>query len=484
MPTSPASVRLALTAGVVLSVSWGCSGNSAASGPGNGGSSSSAAGSGGIIGSAVGGNAGGGEIGGTGTGGSASGVAAARVSDFLDTLGVCTHISQGVDDPKQVANALTYLGIGHIRDDGSTNAATLRKFIDLHNSAGTTVALLPINGDVAASIAEWQTLASAGALLAAEGPNEPNNWPVTYHGQTSSSTTSLPIAQFQRDLYAAVKANSQLAGLAVFHSSEAGGSEPDNVGLQFLTIPAGAGTSMPDGTTYADFANTHNYVCGHQNRLIDNVAWQATDSTLNGDWDGMFVEYHHTWWGAGFDGYSLSELPSIPKVSTETGWTTSGSGSITEEQQGRLFLNLYLSGFKHDWAYTFIYMLHDDPIQGYWGLVDPSYQPKLSGLYLHNLTTILTDTGGGTLGRLDYTIPDQPPTVHDLLLQKSNGTFELVVWDERAPGGTDVFTVNLGSTFTSVRVYDPTVGTSAVNTLSHVSSVSLTLSDHPNIIEI
>jgi len=432
----------------------------------------------------VGGNAGGGEIGGTGTGGSASGVAAARVSDFLDTLGVCTHISQGVDDPKQVANALTYLGIGHIRDDGSTNAATLRKFIDLHNSAGTTVALLPINGDVAASIAEWQTLASAGALLAAEGPNEPNNWPVTYHGQTSSSTTSLPIAQFQRDLYAAVKANSQLAGLAVFHSSEAGGSEPDNVGLQFLTIPAGAGTSMPDGTTYADFANTHNYVCGHQNRLIDNVAWQATDSTLNGDWDGMFVEYHHTWWGAGFDGYSLSELPSIPKVSTETGWTTSGSGSITEEQQGRLFLNLYLSGFKHDWAYTFIYMLHDDPIQGYWGLVDPSYQPKLSGLYLHNLTTILTDTGGGTLGRLDYTIPDQPPTVHDLLLQKSNGTFELVVWDERAPGGTDVFTVNLGSTFTSVRVYDPTVGTSAVNTLSHVSSVSLTLSDHPNIIEI
>jgi hypothetical protein len=75
----------------------------------------------------------------------------------------------------------------------------------------------------------------------------------------------------------------------VFHSSEAGGSEPDNVGLQFLTIPAGAGIAMPDGTQYADYANTHNYVCGHSSQLVDNVAWNASDPTLNGDWDGPYV---------------------------------------------------------------------------------------------------------------------------------------------------------------------------------------------------
>ena len=46
--------------------------------------------------------------------------------------------------------------------------------------------LLPINGDIAASLAEYETLAAAGALLAAEGPNEPNNWHVTYQGATSS----------------------------------------------------------------------------------------------------------------------------------------------------------------------------------------------------------------------------------------------------------------------------------------------------------
>ena len=141
---------------IVVTAFPGCSGNPTASAPGNGGSSSGGASSGGISGQpSSGAAAAGGAPGGSGTGGSTSGVSAVRASDFLDTLGVCTHISQGVDDSKQVANALTYLGIGHIRDDGSTQAGTLQKFIDLHKSAGTTVALLPINGDVAASISEW-----------------------------------------------------------------------------------------------------------------------------------------------------------------------------------------------------------------------------------------------------------------------------------------------------------------------------------------
>jgi len=96
----------------------------------------------------------------------------------------------------------------------------------------------------------------------------------------------------------------------------------------------------------------------------------------------------------------------------------------------------------------------------------------------------LADSAVGSVGRLDYSILAQPPTVHDLLLQKSNGTLELVVWDEKMTGGTDAVTVNLGGPFASVRVYDPTVGTSAVQTLNNVTSVSLTLSDHPNIIEI
>src|SRR5262249_16045904 len=145
--------------------------------------------------------------------------------------------------------------------------------------------------------------------------------------------------------------------------------------------------------------------------------------------------------------YSDTELLTLPRVSTETGWVTSGTGSITQEQQGRLFLNLYLSAFARGWSYTFIYMLRDDPVQGYWGLFDVNYAPKLSGTYLHNLTAILTDTGASAPGRLAYSIPNEPTTVHDLLLQKSSVAFELAVWNERPSGGSN----DVSIVFDSVR---------------------------------
>jgi hypothetical protein len=404
------------------------------------------------------------------------------MSLFLDSIGVCTHVGQGIDAPAPSATAMSFAGIRNLRDDG--NPAHVADWISMHQSAGVRMSLLT-DQDVTSTVTMAEQLNAAGALLAVEGPNEPNNFPVTYEGQTSGYTTTfMPVAALQRDLYAAVKADVSLAGVPVFHSSEAGGSEPDNVGLQFLTIPTGAGIAMPDGTEYADYGNTHNYVCGHSSVLGDNVAWNASDPTLNGDWDGPYVEYGVTWHG-GFAGYSDADLVTLPRVTTETGWVTTGTNAITEEQQARLFLNLYLSAYKRGFAYTFIYMLRDDPNQGYWGLFDTSYAPKTSGTYLHNLTTILADSGStASGGKLDYAIASEPTTVHDLLLQKSQGTFELVVWDEHPTSGSDDVTVSLTTSRATVSVYDPTTGTSPGQTLHGVSSVALTLSDHPAVIEV
>ncbi len=146
-------------------------------------------------------------------------------------------------------------------------------------------------------------------------------------------------------------------------------------------------------------------------------------------------------------------------------------------------MNLYLSAFAKGIAYTFIYMLRDDSTQGYWGLFDTNYQPKKSGTYLHNLTTVLAGAGaGGMPGRLNYSIAKEPQTVHDLLLQKGDGTFALAVWDDRPGGGTDDVTVNLVTPRATVRIYDPTTGTSPTQTLAAASTVALTLGDHPLII--
>ena len=416
--------------------------------------------------------------------GDPTGTAATRARDFLASIGVCVHIAQGVDSPAQTATAIAYAGIRNLRDDGRPTAVS--GWITVHQQAGTLVNMLP-NSDIPTTIGMAKQLKDAGALLSVEGPNEPNNFPVTYGGATSAYTGSfVPVAQFQRDLYAAVHTDPALVGVPVFHSSESGGSEPDDVGLQFLTIPADAGTTIEAGTRYADYANTHNYVCGHSNQLVDNTCWKASDPTLNGDWDGLYVEYGHTWHG-GFAGYANADLTTLPRVTTETGWLTSGTGAITQEQQARIFLNLYLSAFRRGWAYTFVYMLRDDPSQGYWGLFDTSYQPKVSGTYLHNMTTILSDAadwGARSTGRLDYAIASEPSTVHDLLLQKSSGIFDLVVWDEHPGGGSDDVTIDLHTTRPTVTVFDPTMGTTAVKILTSVSSATVTLTDHPVVLEL
>ncbi len=70
-------------------------------------------------------------------------------------------------------------------------------------------------------------------------------------------------------------------------------------------------------------------------------------------------------------------------------------------------------------------------------------------------------------------------------LQKDSGAFELVVWDERPIGeATDTVAVNLGGSHQTVNIYDPTVGASRTKTFSNVSSIALTLTDHPLIVEV
>jgi hypothetical protein len=419
-----------------------------------------------------------------GAGVAPEGVAAVGVGDFLNSLGVCTHVGQGVDDPSQSAAALTYAGLRNIRDDG--NPRHLQDWILVHEQAGVKVALTwsgPNDDAISSLIGTSKKLAAAGALLALEGPNEANNWAVTCEGQKSqANTTFLPVAKWQRAFYEQVKSDPVLKDYPVFHASEGGGAEPDNVGLQFLTIPADANTLMPAGTKYADYANVHNYICRRPS-IIDNMAWLNADPLFHGWTDGIYAEYGKTW-RKGFAGYSNADLVTLPRVTTETGWVTGGAKGLTQEQQGRLYLNLYLAQFKQGFKYTFIYMLRDarGSDAGY-GMFERDYQPKRSATYLHNLTTILSDNGVSEPGRLRYAIPDQPATVHDLLLRKSNGTFELVVWSEKAEG-TNRVTVDLGAAQSLVKVYDPTAGTAPAQTLTDVRSISLTLSDHPVIIEI
>jgi hypothetical protein len=339
--------------------------------------------------------------------------------------------------------------------------------------------------DVAKLVGTAKVLANVDALLAIEGSNEPNNWAVTYKGEKGggSAHSWIPVAELQRDLYEAVKSDPVLARYPVWSISEPG-AERENVGLQFLEIPRSANTLMPAGTRYADYANVHNYIY-HPNAPTpaDNKTWDAADPTAASKVDGLFGNFGITW-ARGFKGYSQSELDSLPRVTTETGaWI---GGAVTEELHALHLLNMYLAQFKRGYSYTSVYLLRDRTDEGNQGLgyFNPDYTPRKAALYLHNLTTILADKGAPQrTGKLEFEILRQPATVHDLLLQRSDGTFQLVVWGERL-AGRDHVTVQFPVRHPSVKIYDPTLGTEPVQTLTDITSIDLTSSDHPIVIVI
>jgi hypothetical protein len=422
----------------------------------------------------------------------ASPVTAVATNDFLNSIGVVSTFPDRGQPLDKTIEMVRYCGFRWVRagieglsDQGPT---TLQTFLDLHRETGVLLnwGLVSTGTDVKKLLDTGKVLAKAGALLAFEGNNEPNNWGVFYQGEKGGGRESswMAVAKLQRDLYQAVKSDPVLAQYPVWSISESG-AERDNVGLQFLTIPPGAQTLMPDGTRYADAANIHNYIYHpHAPYPADNKTWDAADPTAAARVDGLFGNYGLTW-GKRFRGYTQDQLNVLPRVTTETGANI--GGRVTEKMHGLNLMNLYLAQFKRGYAYTSVYLLRDrtdeDGNQTF-GFFRPDYSPRPAAVYLHNLTTILADKG--TLakpGQLDATIADQPDTVHDLLLQHSDGTFQLIVWGERL-NGQDRVTVRLGVTPAAIRIYDPTIGVEPVQTLANPSSLDLTLSDHPLVVAI
>ncbi len=256
------------------------------------------------------------------------GVTAVSANDFLNSLGVNIHpTSNNGSPPAQYAPLINYVGVRHTR--GYDAASDIINISKLTNT--TSIYELDSGGNrtsVSGDIATAKTVAQAGFLLAVEGSNEPNNWPVTYQGQVGGGTgTWLPVAKLQRDLYAATKADSTLKNYPVFNITGSG-AETDNVGLQFLTIPNGSGLSMPDGTVYADFANQHNYVIWNGAAApVDNIAWNNADpvNQIAPVQDSLSNDYGVTWL-KGYAGYSKSQLATLARVTTETGWWDQSGG--------------------------------------------------------------------------------------------------------------------------------------------------------------
>lgn len=419
-------------------------------------------------------------------------VTATPTSEFLNSIGIVSTFPDRGQPLDKTIEMIRFCGFRWVRagiegltEDGPT---TIQTFLDLHRETGVLLnwGLVSGGSDIDKLIRTGRMLAEAGALLAFEGNNEPNNWGVTYQGEAGGGRSGswMAVAKLQRDMYKAVKSDPVLAKFPVWSISEPG-AQRENVGLQFLTIPPGAATLMPEGTTYADYANVHNYIYHPRSpHPTDNKTWNAADPTAASTVDGLFGNFGTTW-GRRYRGYNQRQLATLPRVTTETGVLI--EGPVTEELQAVHLVNIYLAQFKRGYAYTSVYLLRDrtdeDGNQTF-GFFRPDYSPRKAAIYLRNLTTILDDRAKpATPGQLDFEIVARPRTVHDLLLQHSDGRFQLVVWGERL-SGEDRVTIRFGTTQAAAKIYDPTIGIDPVRTLTNFNSLDITLSDHPVIIAI
>ena len=119
----------------------------------------------------------------------AAGTVAVRANDFLDSIGTLSAISVRGESFQRTVECAKYLGVHWLRA-GIEGNVPMQQYIDLHHQTGVRFSwgLGSGSSDLDKLIATGRQLAAAGALLAFEGPNEPNNWGITYQNETGGKT--------------------------------------------------------------------------------------------------------------------------------------------------------------------------------------------------------------------------------------------------------------------------------------------------------
>jgi hypothetical protein len=386
---------------------------------------------------------------------------AIRTSDLVDQFGVVTHLAYtngGYRELSSTTNALSYLGIDHVRDGAPNPAHDAYGQVHYAQAAAQGIHFtFVVEGgiDPASIVTRIHAIeqATPGAVTAIEGPNEVNNWPITYQGQSGTAAAQA----YMRDLFNAVQADPLLRDITV-------------TGF----------TDWPNHSSTSDASTIHPYPKEGDQPLARIMQDMADQNAVD---------------------------PGKPFLITEIGYhtqinPTSGWEGVSEAVQAKLLLNTYMDGVLLGVKQTYIFQLLDayagTSQEEHFGLFRLDNSPKPAATAIHNLTTILADTAGNasTFGThtLDFTVTNAPATGHTVLTEKSNGTFQLITWAEPDIWNQDTNqainvaatteTISFGQTFQTIEIFDPLLGTSAIQTFHNVNTVNVGVTDHPLIIQL
>lgn len=400
-----------------------------------------------------------------------------RVREFLDNIGMNVKfkdVASQYGKVDKVIERLQYLGIRLVREGFPARELTTYQLAGYRAFArvGGRFTFVTHNekavSEIVADISAFER-EFPGSVKAVEGPNELNNWPITYRGQKGSAAAK----SYMSDLYAAVKADPRLVAANV--------------------LVYGA-TDWPAIATTADVANIHSY---------ERNAFGSYER-LRIDRDDQLRVYNTE------PVFPPGRTP--PWVVTETGYHTwLGSGwfeGVDPTVQAKLGLFLFFNVVRLGGRETQWYQLLDAwgaPRKGdeAFGVFDHHGKVKPLGLALRNLVTILEDkaanattfvgvpfryTLAGNLGQAPH------DGVYDLAMQKSDGSNWLAVWregqiwnmqsDYALPLAAKTTTVRLPGAPARIEIYDPITGTAPRETLRQAQEVDLALADQLLILKI
>jgi hypothetical protein len=221
--------------------------------------------------------------------------------------------------------------------------------------------------------------------------------------------------------------------------------------------------------------------------------------------------------------YPAAQMPSIvfpeqtdlakivygdqPIVFTESGYHNAlndhhDQPGVSEAAAARYIPRLFLEDFARGIPRTYLYEFMDETAnprltdnQLHWGLIRADGSEKPAFTAMKNLIDELHDSNeAAAIHQLAWTLNTQDEHLHHLLLQKSNGEFDLVLWQEVVSfdyknqsdisNSNEAATLTLGRSARSVSVFQPSLQAQPLFTRTDSASVPLQIPDSPLVIKI
>jgi hypothetical protein len=413
-------------------------------------------------------------------------VRAAKSADqFVESVGVNVHLDYTDTEYNNfeeiVVPSLQYLGVRHVRTGIDDDQQTIKRQRVLSKQGIGILGIVPYKTPSMPALIELIGR-QKNFLEAVEGPNETDEFAeFSYKSQMFPKGT----IAFMRDFSRSMRASNETKKIPIVQTS---------IAFPELTVEGDASGKiraemLGDLSTYADIGNGHTYI-SWGDTPFEMATARLSHIKLNTPGKPYFATEV---------GYQMGESDGLKGE-----WNDGESAPFDEEVHGRYLTRSILEMFRNGYTRSYIYELLDiDEPQ--WGMFAAGGEPKAAADGIHALLRLLSDSRWDVKAQqwetksfqpdtLGFSLGPVPDTVHSLLLQKSNGTFYLVVWNEvknwDAKTGKPIEAESIKSRLqieldvSSIREFVPSdEGTTPTATYSG-GDITVNILDRPTVLEI